>query len=403
MEKRSFTISTAMSFIIVMGIVSLFSDLTHEGAASILGDFLAMAGASAAAIGFASGLGECIGYSLRLITGYIADRTKKYWSMTIIGYIVDCFAVPALALIPKGGWILACAFLVIQRTGKAIKKPAKDTIMSFAASREGAGKSFAIQELLDQIGAFLGPVMLFVVLLLNKHDDPFRKYSLSFALLGIPAIITILLLIGAKRRFPTPEEFEPDKKDQSKVKVDPAFIFYIIGICFFALGYLDFTLITMHTARIGIIPNDSLPLIYAGAMIVDAVSALVFGWLYDKIGIRVLMLSMLLAAPFSILIFLSTAKWSLFVGVALWGVGMGAQESILKSAVTTIVPKQSRASGFGVFQTAFGISWFLGSWLMGALYDISISKMVLFSVAAQLCAIPFIWLCNRKQRRVIES
>ncbi len=154
-----------------MGIVSLFSDMTHEGAASILGAYLSLAGASAAAIGFVSGLGEMIGYSLRLVTGWLTDRTKKYWPMTILGYVIDSMAIPALALVPRGGWIWACALIVLQRTGKAVKKPAKDTLLSFAATQTGAGKSFAIQEFLDQIGAFLGPVILFLVMLLKQSED----------------------------------------------------------------------------------------------------------------------------------------------------------------------------------------------------------------------------------------
>lgn len=392
-----------MTFILLMGVVSLFSDITHEGAASILGDFLSMAGASAAAIGFTSGLGELIGYSLRLVTGYIADKTKKYWPLTIIGYIIDCLAVPALALVPNGGWILACILLVIQRTGKAIKKPAKDTILSFAASKEGVGKSFAIQELLDQIGAFLGPVALFLVLLVKQNGDTFHNYSISFALLGIPALTTILLLFFAKQKFPAPEQFEVEEKPKERIKNNQGFIFYIIAISLFALGYIDFTLITMHTARAQLLPETTLPLLYAGAMIIDAFAALFFGWLYDRHGIKVLMLSMILAAPFAIFIFAFSTRWALYLGAALWGVGMGAQESVLKAAVTTLVPKQSRASGFGIFQTAFGVSWFLGSWLMGSLYDVSINGMIAFSVVAQLLAIPMIWICDRNRRAGLIS
>ncbi len=192
-----------------MGIVSLFSDMTHEGAASILGAYLSLAGASAAAIGFVSGLGEMIGYSLRLVTGWLTDRTKKYWPMTILGYVIDSMAIPALALVPRGGWIWACALIVLQRTGKAVKKPAKDTLLSFAATQTGAGKSFAIQEFLDQIGAFLGPVILFLVMLLKQSEDLYSVYSVCFAILGIPAIVTVALLLLAKRRYPEPEKFEP--------------------------------------------------------------------------------------------------------------------------------------------------------------------------------------------------
>lgn len=171
---RGKKMSQAMAFIVLFGIVSLFSDMTHEGASSIRGAYLALLGASAGTIGFISGLGELVGYSMRYVFGKLTDKSKHYWPMTIAGYVLDVLAVPALALVGDHGWIWACALLVIQRMGKAIKKPAKDTIMSFAASQEGVGKSFGIQEVLDQIGAFLGPVLLYVVMLLKPTAPPSR-------------------------------------------------------------------------------------------------------------------------------------------------------------------------------------------------------------------------------------
>ena len=395
MERKASVKKTAFSFVLLMGVVSLFSDMTHEGAASIIGAYLSLAGASAVAIGFVSGLGEFIGYSLRLFTGWFTDKTKKYWPITIVGYIVDCMAIPALALVPKGGWLWACLLIVIQRTGKAIKKPAKDTLLSFAATQAGTGKSFAIQEFLDQIGAFLGPVILFIVMSLKKSEDLFSVYSACFAVLGLPAIITVALLFIARRRYPEPENFEPPAIETQPFRMNRSFIYYIIAISLFASGFLDFTIITMHTVKTNLIPDDTLPLLYAGAMAVDAFAALFFGWLFDKRGIKILMLSTLIAAPFVILIFSVTTRWALFAGVALWGVGMGAQESILKAAVTNIVQKQNRSSGYGIFQASFGVCWFLGSWLMGFLYDASLVWMVTFSVVMQLAAIPFFWLSDR--------
>ncbi|MDR0877382.1 MAG: MFS transporter [Treponema sp.] len=386
----------AFSFILLMGVVSLFSDMTHEGARSIMGAYLGLAGASAAAIGFVSGLGEFVGYSLRLLTGFIADRTRRYWTLTIVGYLVDVLAIPALALVPRNGWIFACILIVIQRTGKAIKKPAKDTILSFAAAQNGAGKSFAIQELLDQIGAFLGPVILFLCLLVRKGGDEFSAYVLAFAVLGIPAAVTMILLLFARRKYPHPEQFEEEQKTAaSEFRLNKTFVFYIAAISLFAMGFLDFPLITMHAARGGLFSTETLPLLYSSAMIVDALAALVFGFLYDKFSLKVLMLSTAFSVPFAFFIFLFNARWALFLGTALWGIGMGAQESILKAAVTSIVPKQSRAKGFGIFQTFFGLFWFLGSWCMGALYDFNITAMVIFSAATQLAAIPLYFAASR--------
>lgn len=390
---------TAFAFIILMGIVSLFSDITHEGAASIIGAYLSLAGASAAVIGFTSGLGGFIGYSMRIVTGLIADRTGKYWPMTILGYVIDCMAIPALALVPRGGWVLACGLIIVQRIGKAVKKPAKDTLLSFAATQYGAGKSFAIQEVIDQIGAVLGPVILFMVLWLKRDSDLFSVYSVCFLILGIPALTTVVLLLFARRKFPNPENFEPDVKKTVKIRMNRPFLLYLIAISLFSLGFLDFPLITMHTARRGMLPDDFLPLIYAGAMFLDAVAALVFGWLFDKYGLRILMLSTLIAAPFAWFVFGGSSPWALFIGVGLWGIGMGAQESVLKAAVTSLVPKGNRSTGYGVFQTAFGICLFIGSWLMGILYDVSIPALIAFSVLTQLAAIPFFYFSGRKSAK----
>ena len=404
MNQKKSRLSQAMVFLILFGIVSLFSDMTHEGASSIRGAYLALLGASAGAIGFISGLGELIGYSMRYLFGRITDRTRSYWPMVILGYVLDIIAVPALALVGEHGWIAACLLLVVQRMGKAIKKPAKDTIMSFAASQEGAGRSFGLQELLDQIGAFLGPVLLWLVMLGRTDASPIRTYSLCFAVLAIPGGITLLLLLYTRSRFPNPEQFEPEPKEYIPFRMKKSFILYIAGISLFAFGFIDYSLIVMHISRtaalsgaVGLITEETLPLLYAGAMLIDAVSALFFGFLYDRIGVRSLIFSTLLSSGFAVFIFSMHSVPALLVGIALWGIGMGAQESILKAAVSSMVPKSSRATGYGIFECSFGFFWFLGSWLMGALYDFSIPAMVAVSVAVQLLSIP-LYLASSRQK-----
>lgn len=399
-KKKSSRISEAMLFLILFGTVSLFSDMTHEGASSIRGAYLSLLGASAGTIGFVSGLGELIGYSMRYVFGKITDSTKKYWLMTILGYVLDVLAVPALALVGENGWIFACLLLVVQRIGKAIKKPAKDTIMSFAASQEGVGKSFGFQELLDQIGAFLGPVLLYLVMLFQTDGDTFRTYTVCFAFLAIPGFITIALLIFTKHKFPNPERFEPEPKEYVPFRMKKNFVLYMAGISCFAFGFIDYSLIVMHVSNMpassALIGEGALPLLYAGAMLVDAAAALVFGALYDKVGVKALIISTLLSSLFAVFVFSMNPLPALILGVSLWGIGMGAQESILKATVTTLIPKDSRATGYGIFECSFGIFWFLGSWLMGVLYEISIPAMVIVSVASQLISVPLYALSSRK-------
>lgn len=408
--KRKRRMSQAMAFIVLFGVVSLFSDMTHEGASSIRGAYLSLLGASAGMIGFVSGLGELIGYSMRYVFGRLTDKSKLYWPMTIFGYTLDVLAVPALALTGEGGWVAACLLLVVQRMGKAIKKPAKDTIMSFAASQEGAGKSFGIQEVLDQIGAFLGPVLLYLVMLFQQEGDVFRVYSRCFAALAIPGAVTMILLFVTRVKFPNPERFEPEPKEYVPFRLKKEFILYIAGISLFAFGFIDYSIVIMHVSRTytalapglsettSLASGGTLPLLYAGAMLVDAVAALAFGFLYDKKGVQALAWSTLLSAPFAVFIFSFHSVPLLLLGVALWGVGMGAQESILKAAVANMAPKDSRATAYGIFECSFGAFWFLGSWLLGVLYDWSISAMVIVSVSAQLAAIPLYIYSSKLQK-----
>lgn len=397
MKSNDKYFNKAFEFILLMGIISLFSDMTHEGARSILGDYLNLTGASAATIGFVSGLGELCGYSLRLLSGFIADKTKKYWTLVILGYVLQVLSIPALSLVSENGWIIACGLVIFERIGKAVKKPAKNTLVSFAASEVGTGKGFAFLEFLDQLGAFLGPVILFITASIKGSENQFTTYRICFAVLGIPALITIGLVLFAKFKYPNPESFEKVIEESPRFHVKKSFVFYMAAICLFAFGFVDFTLITLHAARLKVFPSSALSLLYAAAMAVDAFAALFFGWLFDKVGIKALVISTVVSTFFSCFIFLTVNPIIMSIGIILWGIGMGAQESIMKAAVSKIVPHSMRSTGYGIFETGFGVAWFLGSWLLGVLYDIDPVRLVMISVAAQLLSIVFYILCIRQQ------
>lgn len=380
----------AYAFLVLLGVISLFSDLTYEGARSILGPFLLLLGASAATVGFVSGLGEFIGYTLRLATGLISDKTHRYWLMTIVGYAINLFAVPALALAPGFGWAFACGLIIVERFGKAIRHPSKTTLVSFAANEVGAGKGFALQQLLDQIGAFVGPLMLFAVLTIKEGTGAkLPAYSLAFLLLGIPGLIVMILLVVAKFRYPRPHELETVKPEQGKDGLNRAYWFYLVGIALLAAGFADFPLMAYHFTKRQILSDNLVPILYSAAMGVNAAAALVFGRMYDKRGMGAIILASIISAFFAPLVFLFNAPVFAIAGVMLWGIGMGAQESILKAAVAGMVPRERRGTAYGIFYTGYGAFWFLGSWAMGLLYERSLVGLVAFSLAAQFAALPF--------------
>jgi MFS family permease len=378
---------SALKFIIMLGFVSLFADVTYEGARSVIGSYFAILGASATVVGVFSGLGEFIGYALRLVSGYLSDKTGKYWALTITGYAVNLLAIPLLAL--AGRWEVAAGLIVMERIGKAIRSPARDAILSHATKQVGQGWGFGIHEAMDQIGALMGPIIIAAVLYFKGG------YKTCFITLAIPALLALTVLIIARLNFPNPKEFEPAAKKIETKGLPNAFWIYLLAIGLIAAGFADYPLIAYHLKKHMVITDNWIPVFYAIAMAVDAVSALICGKYFDKIGMNVLIYVSLISAFFAPFVFFGGFAAAL-IGMAIWGIGMGAQESIMRAQVATMVASDKRGSAYGIFNTGYGLFWFLGSALMGILYDKSIFLLVAFSVLAQLAAIPVLVYARKK-------
>ncbi|MBX6312902.1 MAG: MFS transporter [Isosphaeraceae bacterium] len=371
----------ALKFIVLLGVVSLLADMTYEGARSVTGPYLALLGASGLVVGIIAGLGELMGYALRLGSGYLADRTGRYWAITILGYLLNLFAVPLLAL--AGNWELAAALMIAERVGKAIRTPARDAMLSHATKQVGHGWGFGLHEALDQAGAVLGPLVVAAVL------SSGAGYRAGFGTLLVPALLALAVLMAAQRQYPHPRDLELETEETlaDGRSFPRAFWIYLAAAAAIAAGYADFPLIAYHFSKANIISAAWIPVLYAVAMGVDALAALAFGRLFDRLGLMVLVASTLLSAPFALLVFRG-GFGSALLGTALWGIGMGAQESILRAAIARMVHADRRGSAYGLFNAAYGAAWFLGSALMGYLYDVSIGGLIAFSIGAQLVAIP---------------
>jgi MFS family permease len=379
---------TALKFVILLGVVSLFADATYEGARSIAGPYLAVLGASAAIVGIVSGFGELVGYGLRSLFGYISDRTGKYWTMTILGYALNLLAVPLLAL--AGRWEIAAFLLIAERMGKAVRTPARDAMLSHATARTGRGWGFGLHEAMDQIGAMLGPAVVALVLYFRGG------YRNAFGLLVIPALLALGVLAAARFLYPRPRDFEESQEKQGEKGFPRIFWIYLAAVALLAAGFADFPLIAYHFNKASVLSDEWVPVFYAIAMGVDALAALVFGRLFDRKGIPVMAIAALISSLFAPLVFLGGFYFAL-LGMTLWGVGMGAQESIMRAAIAEMVPTNRRGSAYGLFNTGFGVFWFLGSALMGILYDLSFPSMIAFSVTAQFVSVPlFLWINRLK-------
>jgi len=372
-------IKTATKFVVLLGCVSLFSDMTYEAARSISGPYLSILGVSGATVGWVAGLGELLGYGLRIVSGYISDKTKKYWTITIIGYLLNLFSGPLLAF--AGYWQLAVVLMITERIGKAIRTPARDAMLSYGAKEMGRGWGFGLHEAMDQTGATVGPLLVSAVLFYKN-----QSYHIAFLILFIPAIIAIFILLFAKSQYPKPQHLEIENIEIKTKGYPRLFWLYLFAVIFIAAGYADFPLIAYHFKKTALMRDATIPILYAIAMAADGISALFLGKMFDKFGMKTMIVVTFISLFFAPMVFLGGFDWAI-VGMIVWGIGMGAQESILKAAVAELIPTYKRGTAFGLFNTGFGIFWFLGSLALGYLYDYSIPWLIAFSVITQVIAV----------------
>lgn len=385
------TVRKALKFVLMVGVMSFFADFTYEGSRSIIGPYLGLFGAGALAISVVTGFGELAGYGLRLVSGRGADRTGRYWPITIGGYVLQMSVVPLLAL--AGSWQLAALLIILERVGKATRNPPRDAMLAHAAKEMGYGWAFGLHEALDQFGAMAGPLLMALILAVSQHD-----YKIAFAALGIPAAIMLSLLALARLLYPRPEDLAAGPAQVSAEGFPRIFWVYLAGAALVAAGFADFPIMAYHFQQAGTVPAAATPVFYAAAMAVSGAGSLVFGRLFDRMGIGILVPLTLITAVYAPLAFLG-GLWASLVGVSLWGLGMGAHESLIPAAVAPMISPNRRASAYGLFTAAYGVAWFVGSTVIGALFSVSLTAVVAFSMVAELAAIPFILMVRNRTMR----
>jgi hypothetical protein len=387
--------AAALRFVLSFGLVSLFADMTYEGMRSIAGPYLALLGASGTVVGLVAGAGELLGYTLRLASGSLAGRSRLYWPITLAGYVVQMAAVPALALV--GNWPAAAGLIILERIGKATRNPPRDVMLAQAGESIGHGWAFGVHEALDQTGATIGP--LIAAFLLARH----QQYQEAFAWLLVPAIITVLMVFAVRLRYPAAGQVAPGPDElrgnhATNSRLPRAFWVYSVGAGLVAFGFADYALISYHFAVAKTISSTSVPVLYALAMAAAGGGSLIAGRWFDRRGLIVLVPSTLLIAAYAPLVFYG-GFWAALIGTILWGLGVGMHETVMSAAIAQMAPAYRRASAYGIFTAIFGITWFAGSAVLGALYDRSLGVMVAVAVLAQWIGVITIAMAIRAQRR----
>jgi predicted MFS family arabinose efflux permease len=386
---RSFDEKSGLAFIISFGVVSLFADMAYEGMRGITGPYLALLGASATVVGVVAGTGELAGYLLRLASGRLAERTRLYWAITLAGYAIQMSAIPLMAF--TNTWWAASILIVLERTGKAVRTPAASTMKSRAGEKIGQGWAFGLHEAMDQTGALAGP--LIAALVLAHHG----RYAAAFEWLSIPAALTVLVALGVALRYPYAGEITPKKAETVGAALPRAFWLYAASAALTAFGFADYPLIAYHFAQAHVMSASLVPILYAVAMGTAGAGSLIFGRWFDARGLIVLVPGMLITAAAAPLLYLGSFDVAI-AGALLWGLALGIHDAIMNAAIATMVPDFARARAYGYFTAIYGIAWFIGSAIMGFVYDVSIVGLVTVSVAAQFAAIVPLLLAIRAKR-----
>ena len=386
---------TALRFVLLIGVLSFFADFTYEGSRSILGPYLALLQASGTVVGVVTGFGELLGYGLRLVSGRLADATRQYWPITIFGYVVQMTSVPALALVDS--WPAAAVLIVLERVGRAIRNPPRDVMLSHAGKQIGGyGWAFGLHEAMDQFGALFGPLAVAAILARNAN------YHLAFAALLLPAAINLSLVALARLLYPRPQDLETEPRIIETTGLPQVFWIYLSGAALVAAGFADYPIIAYHLDLAGITSGEGIAIFYAVAMAVSGTGSLALGRLFDRFGFSVLVGLTLVSALFAPLVFFG-GFWAALVGAAIWGLGMGVHESIIPAAVAPMVPAERRASAFGLFTAGYGVFWFLGSAVIGILYDVSLPATVAFCIVAEFAAVPIFIRVGRRYRADVPA
>ncbi|MGR2752656.1 MFS transporter [Agromyces arachidis] len=405
------------SMVVGLGLVSLAIDMVSDGAISVGGALLEELGATAALVGAVTGAATAIALVLRLVTGPWADRTRAYWAFTIIGYAMTAVSVPLLALAPAAGsasLAAASTLLIAERTGKAVRAPAKTVLLADAAGAVGRGRGFGVHKLLDQIGALAGPLLVAAIAAATGALWP------AFLALAVPAAAAMVLLAWLRARVPDPSAYRSPEAPAApsprpgRAQAAPSLAARLAGLAavpahvrttfllfasFAALttfGLLSFGIMSYHLVAADLASVATVPLVYAAGMAAAAISAPATGWVYDRLGSAVLFAVPVLTA-FVPALALGGSLTLVLVGVIVWGLATGVQDSTVKALVADLVPGDQLGSAYGWFAVFQGVGALAGATLAGLWYD-RLPVLVAVVAALQVAAAVLLVAVRRRRR-----
>jgi MFS family permease len=350
--------------VVWLGVVSLLVDLVYEGARSITGPFLASLGASALTVGLVTGAGEAAALGFRLFSGPGVDRSGRYWRWMVLGYALTALCVPLMALAPAlgaAGLVFGSSMVLLERTGKAVRSPAKSVLLAVAARNVGRGRGFGVHKALDQTGAFLGPLLVAAVIALSGHQWP------GLLVLAAPGAVALGVLAWMHGHVGDPPR-APRARDVPLESLPRTFYLYAVACALTTVGLMTFGVIAYHLVNEHLVTAAVVPVVYAAAMAAEAVASLATGFAFDRVGGRTLLVLPVVVAAVPVLVFTDRVGVVL-VGVLVWGTATGVQDSTVKALVAELVPAARLATAYGAFAAFQALAALAGGGVAGWLYD----------------------------------
>lgn len=385
----------AYAGILLLGIVSLLGDIVYEGSRGLVPGYLKFLGASAFIVGFVGGFGEFLGYAVRLVSGVLADTTRAYWFFIFLGYGLIA-SIPLLGL--ASVWEIAIILVLLERLGKAFRSPSRDTVLSIVSKDVGTGKAFGIHELLDQIGAVAGPLIVAALMLYSSNN-----YQLTFSFLLLPFLMLLAALVYTFKKIGSRTIAEPKVAGEKSKTLGKPFYIYTFAVMLNTIGLIPVALIQYKAFTI-LQPEHQqwmVPLIYLLIQGVDASIALFSGYAYDKFGVKFLTLPFILSVFPSLFAMIDSGLSQLIIASAFFGVVLGMQESIYRAAVSGFTPISSRGTAYGIFNTAYGVGFLISGGIYGLLIDFNapFSMTLLFVILTQATAITALLLTHQTSKK----
>ncbi len=383
MRRESSNSKIAYTGILLLGIVSLLGDVIYEGGRGLVPDYLKFLGASAVIVGLVGGLGEFLGYAVRLFSGFLADTTRAYWFFIFLGYGL-IFSIPLLGL--SSIWEMAIILILLERLGKALRSPSRDTVLSIISKGIGAGKAFGIHELLDQMGAIAGPLIVATLMFYSNNS-----YQQTFTFLLFPFFMLLIALVYTYGKIGSRTIIASTIASTKYRRFGKHFYVYTLAVMLNTIGLIPVALL-LYKASSLLQPLQQqwmVPLIYLLIQGVDASVALPSGYAYDKFGIKFLALPFILSIFPSLFTLIDTNFSTLITASIFFGIILGMQESIYRAAVSEFTPISSRGTAYGVFNTAYGVGFLISGGIYGMLMDFKapFAIILLFVILTQTSAI----------------